>query len=999
MELANITYQDEAGDIKVIVDYDKCVVCGRCVSACKHEARLYTDDTERFFLDLARGDKISVIAAPSIKTNIPGFKRLFTYLKKLGVNVVYDVSLGADICTWAHIRYMEQNENPRIITQPCPAIVLFCQLYHPELLEYLSPVHSPMACTVIYMQKNQGITDKIAALSPCMAKTIEFEDTGLAQYNITFNKLLEYLDRNHITLPEEETEFDHIMTGMGSLYSTPGGLTENIEFFIGKKMHTAKAEGNNVYERLLEYTKIAEDMLPDIYDVLNCAEGCNIGTAANTEQSVFEVGKTMNKYRRRATFDHKKEYYEKLYHTYDSVLNQNHFKRTYSPIPTTFPQISDADINKAFKEMGKNDYEKLHIDCGACGSDTCYNMARKIALKVNIAANCIIKSKDEAKAEHEEYLLANAANKAKSVFLSHISHEIRTPINAVLGTAEIELQKEVHPPEVEEAFNRIHNSGKLLLSIINDLLDMSKIEAGKLEIVPAEYDMPSLIYDTMQVNFMRYESKHIEFNLKIDKNTPHDMYGDVLRIRQVLNNILSNAFKYTNEGEIEFSVWAETPANSSKCTLVFRITDTGQGMTEEQINSLFDEYTRFNLRTNRTTIGTGLGMTITKRLLDLMGGDIKVVSQPEKGSSFTVHLPQERIGSAVCGIDMAEKLRSSRFQSLLKSRKGKMTHEYMPYGSVLVVDDVESNLYVAKGMMMPYGLRIDTATNGLEAVNKIKNGKIYDVIFMDHMMPKMDGIQATQLIRELGYKEPIIALTANAVTGQSDMFLNNGFDGFISKPIDMRELNMFLNRLVRDKQNPETIESARQKAYYGKPTATDDLVKAALMDVENSLLVLDMLMPDLTNPDEEDIKLYTTTVHGMKSILSHLNEPKLSAEAYKLEQAGKANDLRTIETEVPLFLDRVKSAIGKYRVKYYESTVTISYDEIAILREHLMEIRKACTRIKKSAARASLDILRQVAWPRGVNEALDTISAHLLHGEFKKAVAVVDKTVDLYCMK
>ncbi|MCL2444241.1 MAG: ATP-binding protein, partial [Treponema sp.] len=331
---------------------------------------------------------------------------------------------------------------------------------------------------------------------------------------------------------------------------------------------------------------------------------------------------------------------------------------------------------------------------------------------------------------------AEAANKTKSEFLSHISHEIRTPMNAILGTAEIQLQKDTNSPDTEEAFNMVYSSGNLLLNIINDILDLSKIEAGKLEIMVAQYDIPSIIYDTVQLNLLRYESKPIDFNLYIDKNTPIDILGDELRIKQILNNILSNSFKYTEKGTVELSVRADfepnVKAENGKFVLVLRISDTGQGMTEEQMNKLFDEYTRFNLDTNRTIVGTGLGMHITKRLIDAMNGEITVKSEIGKGSVFTVRLPQEQVGDNVCGAELAGKLRSSRFKNMLKLNRAHIVHEYMPYGSVLIVDDVESNLYVAKGMLLPYGLKIETAYSGFEAVEKIRNGNIYDIIFMDH---------------------------------------------------------------------------------------------------------------------------------------------------------------------------------------------------------------------------------------------------------------------------
>ncbi|MDR0498609.1 MAG: 4Fe-4S dicluster domain-containing protein, partial [Holophagales bacterium] len=283
MEMANITYQDNTGKFKVAIDDKQCISCGRCLSTCKHGARLYTDDTERFFNDLSNGVPISLIAAPSIKTNIPEWKRLFTYLKRAGVKKIYDVSLGADICIWGHIRYMEKSESVPLITQPCPVIVSYCEIYQHDLLKNLSPLHSPMACIAIYMKEYEGIADKIAAISPCIAKTSEFEATGLADYNITFSKLREYLKERDISLPDEETTFDHYESALGSLFPMPGGLKENIEFFLGKNYSIDSAEGYDVFNKLTVYANSSSELLPNLFDVLNCESGCNMSVACSQD--------------------------------------------------------------------------------------------------------------------------------------------------------------------------------------------------------------------------------------------------------------------------------------------------------------------------------------------------------------------------------------------------------------------------------------------------------------------------------------------------------------------------------------------------------------------------------------------------------------------------------------------------------------------------------------------------------------------------------------------
>ena len=405
MEIANITYQDEAGNIKVRVDDEKCISCGRCVLACKHKARYYIDDTERFFSDLAAGVNISVVAAPSIRTNIPEYKQLFTYLKQLGVSKIFDVSLGADICIWMHLNYLKNNTTP-MITQPCPVVVTYCEKYRHDLLEQLSPIHSPVACAAIYLREYQGLKDRIAMLSPCIAKANEFENTGLAQYNVTFTKLLEYIEENKIIFPSGGTEFDHIEGGLGSLFPMPGGLKENIEYFTGNKYHIVKAEGYSLYEKLNKYAETPSDTLPEVFDVLNCIEGCNIGPATNVDRNPFAIAKIMNKRKKLVSKDLGREYQEALYKTFDETLNQAHFLREYTPIVSAFPQINEEDIEKAFLLLGKTDYDKQNVDCGACGSETCQQMARKIALNVSIPINCIVKTMDDARTEHNYNTIA-----------------------------------------------------------------------------------------------------------------------------------------------------------------------------------------------------------------------------------------------------------------------------------------------------------------------------------------------------------------------------------------------------------------------------------------------------------------------------------------------------------------------------------------------------------------------------------------------------------------
>jgi signal transduction histidine kinase/CheY-like chemotaxis protein len=499
------------------------------------------------------------------------------------------------------------------------------------------------------------------------------------------------------------------------------------------------------------------------------------------------------------------------------------------------------------------------------------------------------------------------ANQLKSRFLATMSHEIRTPMNVITGITEIQLQKEDNPPDTKDAFERIYESGSLLLNIINDILDFSKISEGKMEIVPFRYDIPSLINDTAQLNYLYCDSKPIEFIVLVDADTPLELVGDALRVKQILNNLLSNAFKYTDKGEVELSVFPESSSPSSdEVIIVFCVRDTGQGISEEHIDRLFEDYMRFNRDLNRSVTGTGLGLSITKRLLNLMNGEISVESQPGKGSVFTVRLPQKRCGEAVCGAENARRLREFDFNSTAITKKTQIIHDYMPYGSVLVVDDVKSNLFVARGLLAPYGLQIDTIDSGYKAVEKIRDGNVYDIIFMDHMMPVMDGIEAVRTIRGMGYDRPIVALTANALVGQAEVFMQNGFDAFITKPIDTRKLNIVLKDFIRDKKVPETVE-ATQENPMEKKRKLSELEECFLDDANEAINVLEGLYAKIDALGEKDIELYEVTVHGIKSALANIGETDLSDVAYKLEQVALEKNLALMSEETPDFLNALKS--------------------------------------------------------------------------------------------
>jgi CheY-like chemotaxis protein/anti-sigma regulatory factor (Ser/Thr protein kinase)/HPt (histidine-containing phosphotransfer) domain-containing protein len=448
---------------------------------------------------------------------------------------------------------------------------------------------------------------------------------------------------------------------------------------------------------------------------------------------------------------------------------------------------------------------------------------------------------------------------------------------------------------------------------------------------------------------MRIGSKPIEFKLDIDETIPSKLYGDEVRIKQILNNLLSNAFKYTETGEVRFSVTWEQESDFAR--LDFAVEDTGRGIRQEDMEKLFSEYTQFEAAANRKIEGTGLGLSITKGLVDKMTGKISVESEYGKGSIFRVRLPQGIVERKPIGKKQAEALENFRFiEGRSRSRGNSLIRSYMPYGKVLVIDDLETNLDVMKGLLMPYGLKVDTATSGKEALECIKTAKVrYDLVFMDHMMPEMDGIEAARIIRnEIGTEYartvPVIALTANAVAGNREMFLASGFNDYISKPIDIKRLDTVLNQWIRDKQSEETLKAAEkqdsERAESGgafnrgqldeegawllqHPVEGIDFTAALTLYGNSGAAYMPILKSFVSHTpfllEKMDIRLealspeYTVDAHGRKGPCNTIGATETGALARELEFASKEGNFDLVRRKHGILRSEALELTGRLK--------------------------------------------------------------------------------------
>jgi len=530
----------------------------------------------------------------------------------------------------------------------------------------------------------------------------------------------------------------------------------------------------------------------------------------------------------------------------------------------------------------------------------------------------------QTKLLEREKIIADSANKAKSDFLSSMSHEIRTPINAIIGMDEMILRESQEPETIEYAHN-LRNAATNLLELINDILDFSKIEAGKMEIIPVEYSLSSLLNDLVNMIQRRAENKGLHFEVEAAGNIPCTLFGDEIRIKQVITNILTNAVKYTEKGSVTLRV-NYIPIDEKNIYLCISVSDTGIGIKKEDIKKLYSAFERIEEERNRKIEGTGLGMNITNKLLTMMGANLIVDSVYGQGSNFSFQIVQQVLNPEPIG-DFRETYKRS-----LAHHKEYHESFNAPDAKILVVDDTVMNLTVVKGLLKQTKIQIDTVISGKECLDKVQKN-FYDIIFIDHMMPGMDGIETLKamkvLDKNLNKDTPVVSLTANAISGARERYIAAGFQDYLTKPINPTQLEKMIVKFLP----PEKVLPAEEKisvvAKENKSAAKkistvaeekfseinlpDWLKKVDGLNLENGiehcgsedayLDVLEVFANSISSAskeiqsyfDGENWKDYTTKIHALKSTAKVIGANELSERAKRQEDAGNSNYIEEIK--------------------------------------------------------------------------------------------------------
>ena len=598
----------------------------------------------------------------------------------------------------------------------------------------------------------------------------------------------------------------------------------------------------------------------------------------------------------------------------------------------------------------------------------------------------------------EEKKLAEGANYAKSAFLANMSHEIRTPIHAVIGMSEMIL-RESREKEILSYAGDIYAAAHSLLGIVNDILDFSKIESGRMEIVPVTYQLSSLLHDIYMLIGDRARQKGLSIQIKVNESIPSVLYGDDVRLKQILVNLMTNAVKYTEQGTVTLNVDGCIKGNI--CALDFQVKDTGIGIKEEDINKLFEAFTRIEEKRNRTIEGTGLGINITQQLLLLMGSTLRVESVYGEGSCFSFTVEQKIVSGEAIG----------NLEERLKNDKGQKTHHAgfrAPDVCVLVTDDMDLNRRVFKGLLKQTGIQVVEAESGRECIRKAKE-EVYDLIFMDNMMPDMDGIEAMHRLRldENGKnrKTPVIMLTANAIAGAREEYEREGFDGYLSKPIDPQKLKKEICRFISSNRIEEVGEKEENTCFDGLPDLSCfqwDYAKLYNPEEEQLLELLNGLRQTLSDfkcewrvilgkkDTEIDLDELRIAVHSLKGLTAAAGALTISSLSKVIETAARDGNIDRIKMLLPVLLEEIEWGENDLAMLFQE-TKQIKSEDMQQLQIMVQMILDAMCRFDYDEADRIEKKLEQYQYVKPVQDLVLQLQKSVRDLNNKKAVELGER--------
>ncbi|MBR1855020.1 MAG: response regulator [Lachnospiraceae bacterium] len=757
---ACMSVDQKDGTRKIEVNGNYCVSCGACIDACEHDAREFGDDTERFFADLKKGVPISLLIAPAFLANYPReYGSVLGGLKKLGAKRIISISFGADICTWGYLNYIQKYNYVGGISQPCPAVVRYIENYTPELLPKLFPVQSPLMCGAIYCRKVLGMTDKLAFISPCIAKKMEIDDpnnAGLVHYNVTFEHLMKYVKDHHVNGPDVTDEIEY---GLGSFYPTPGGLKENVYWFLGSEVAIRQIEGEKrMYEWLQKNkNRIKDQKTPFLFiDALNCENGCICGTAVDpqkseTDDALYELLKIKEKSKKNKRGDawSRPDTPAKRLKNFNKQfknLNLDDYVRKYTDRSRTacYKEPTGKELEDIFRSMRKNTKESREINCTCCGYDTCKDMAKAIYNGFNVKENCIHYQKDLVQQEVE-----HAENLAREV-------ENQRSLDAV------EHQKMVQTiGEINDKFENLYAS-------------VDNMVAGNNS-------------NARETNEISGEITHITDFTKRLENSMEQIRSLMEKLAQDNEKVVAIATS-TNLLSLNASIEAARAGEAGRgFAVVASEIGTLASNSRETANKSSENYAQID-------------QSVLKILDDAkeLAADVDDINERTQNLAAS----SEEISASALEIRNIVTQVKGDLEALKEGKNIDVAHPKLRGKHMIIAEDMIINSEILKHMLTASGAKVDIVDNGKEAVNKFKSSNVgyYSAILMDVKMPVMDGLEATKAIRELDRSDaasiPIIALTANDSEADMQKSMRAGMNAHLSKPVQPNDLFRTLEEML-----------------------------------------------------------------------------------------------------------------------------------------------------------------------------------------------------------